>query len=334
MSPNRSIPFLFLFCLVMSLLVGCASPEEEPPFRIGVLLSGDIRFESFSGLKAGLESLGYVEGKDIVFEVMNAEGDRQKLSELAETIMSSQPDLAIAGGGIEADALKVATEGTDLPVVFLSVSSAVDRDLIESLRSSGNNFTGIETNDTQLTAKRLELITQILPDAKNVHILLVNSITAGVESAQVAEQIATQLGLELTIVSVETEEEIKIAAAAISGDEVDVMLILPLAPIWEAIRDILYPVSIEQGVPIFGVNRQDLERGAFASYAGSRYTNGFQAARLVDKILRGIKPSDIPIETPERLELVINRITAEQSGIIIPAEILGLADEVVEIEVK
>ncbi|MBL7160993.1 MAG: ABC transporter substrate-binding protein [Anaerolineales bacterium] len=334
MLSNRSIPFLLLLCLMFGLLAGCNRSEQESPYRIGVLLSGDIRLEPFAGLKDGLEALGYVEGEHVVFEVMNAEGDRQKLSELAEAIVISQPDLAIAGGGIEADALKAATEGSDLPVVFLSVSSAIDRGLVESLRSSGNNLAGIETNDTQLTAKRLELITQIMPGAKKVHILLVPSITPGVKSAQVAEQIAPGLGLELIIISVETEQDIQEAAANISRDEVDAMLILPLAPVWQAMKDVLYPVSVEQGIPIFGVNRDDLERGAIVSYAGSRYANGFQAARLVDKILLGVKPADIPIETPQRLEFIINRSVANRIGVAIPDEMLGLADEVVEIEVS
>jgi putative tryptophan/tyrosine transport system substrate-binding protein len=334
MISNRSIIFLFWLCLVFSLLAGCAQPAQEPAYRIGVLLSGDIRLEPFTGLKDGFEALGYVEGQDVVFEVLNATGDRDKLPELAAAIVASQPDLAIAGGGIEADALKAATEGTDLPVVFLSVSSAIDRGLIESLMSSGNNLTGIETNDTQLTAKRLELITQIMPGAKRIHMLLVPSITPGIASVQVAEEIAPGLGLELIIVSVETEQEIQDAAAAILGSEVDAMLILPQAPVWQAMKEVLYPVSVAQGIPIFGVDRDDLERGAIASYAGSRYANGFQAARLVEKILRGANPADIPVETPEQLELVINRSVVEAIGITIPDEILGLADEMIEIEVK
>ncbi|MFQ5813949.1 MAG: ABC transporter substrate-binding protein [Anaerolineae bacterium] len=320
--------------LIVALVVGCAQPQKKQVYRIGVLLSGDIRLEPLMGLKDGLEKLGYLEGEDIIFEVKNAGGDRGKLSELARAIVASQPDVAVAGGGIESDALKAATEGSDLPVVFLAVSSAVDRGLVESLRSSGNNLTGIETNDTQLTAKRLELITLMMPEAKRIHIVLVPSITPGVKSVEVAEQIAPALGLELIIVPVETEQEIRDAAASISADEVDAMLILPQAPVWQVMKDVLCPVAIDQGIPIFGVNRQDLERGAIATYAGSRYTNGVQAARLVDKILRGARPADIPVETPERLEFVINRHVADRLGIEIPDEIWGLADEVVDIEVR
>ena len=153
-------------------------------------------------------------------------------------------------------------------------------------------------------------------------------------SSPIAEEIAPGLGLELIIVSVETEQEIQDAAAAILGSEVDAMLILPQAPVWQAMKEVLYPVSVAQGIPIFGVDRDDLERGAIASYAGSRYANGFQAARLVEKILRGANPADIPVETPEQLELVINRSVVEAIGITIPDEILGLADEMIEIEVK
>lgn len=332
---RKASRLLLALALIGALAAGCAGPPQKQVYRIGVLLSGDIRLEPFSGLKDGLKELGYVEGENVVFEVQNAAGDRAKLPELAQAIVSSKPDVAVAGGGVEADALKAATEGSDLPVVFLAAASAVDRGLVASMSSSGNNLTGIDTNDTQLTAKRLEFITKMMPQARRILILHVPSITASVESVRVAEETATGLGLELTIVPAETEEDIRKATASISADNLHAILLVPgTVPVRQAMKEILYPLSVAQKIPIMGIEREELERGAVAIYGPSRYATGVQAARLVDKVLRGARPTDIPVETPEKLEFVINRVVVNRLGLEIPDEAWGLADEVVEIEVK
>jgi putative ABC transport system substrate-binding protein len=313
---------------------GCSPLQKTRVYRIGVLLSGDIRLEVFSGLKEGLRDLGYVEGENVSFEVMNAKGDRSLLPELAGSIVDSEPDVAVAGGGIEADALKAATETSDIPVVFLSVSSAVDRGLVASLRSSENNFTGVETNDTPLTAKRLELITQMLPDAQRVLVPFVPSIMPAVKSVEVAEEAAPRLDVELTLLAVETEQDMRAAAPSITADAVDAILLVPAAPVRQFMKELLYPASLAHQIPIVSYNRTDLALGAVMSYAGSRYANGVQAARMVDKLLHGADPADIPVETPQKLELVINRLVVSRLGMELPDEAWNLADDVVEINVE
>ena len=320
--------------IASALVFGCSPTQKTRVYRIGVLLSGDIRLEVFSGLKDGLRELGYVEGEDVIFEVKNAKGDRSLLPELARSISDSQPDVAVAGGGIEADALKSATETSDIPVVFLSVSSAIDRGLIAGLRSSENNFTGVETNDTQLTAKRLELITQLLPDAQRILVLFVPSITPAVKSVEVAEEAAPRLDVELTLLAVETEQDIRTAATSITADTVDAILLVPAAPVREFMKELLYPASLAHQIPIMSYEKTDLARGAVMSYAGSRYANGVQAARMVDRLLHGTDPADIPVETPQKLELLINRLVVDRLGLELPDEAWDLADEVVEIEVE
>jgi putative ABC transport system substrate-binding protein len=328
--------FLLVGVLIAGTVVFGCSPMQNKArvYRICVLLSGDIRLEAFSGLKDGLRDLGYVEGENVIFEVMNAKGDRSLLPELARSIGDREPDLAVAGGGIEADALKAATETSDIPVVFLSVSSAVDRGLVASLRSSENNFTGVETNDTPLTAKRLELITQMLPDAQRVLILFVPSITPAAKAVEVAEETAPRLGLELKLLAVETEQDIRAAVVSIAADTADSILLVPAAPVRQLTKEVLYPLSIAHQIPIVSYNRTDLELGALMSYAGSRYANGVQAARMVDRILQGTSPADIPVETPQKLELVINRLVVDRLGLELSDEAWNLADDVVEIEVE
>jgi putative ABC transport system substrate-binding protein len=328
------VVFLLALIVITLLAVGCAQTPQKQVYRVGVLLSGDIRLEPLAGLKEGLAELGYVEGDTIILDIYNAGGDRAKLPELAQTIVDSRPDLAVASGGIEADALKAATEGSSLPVVFLAVASAVERGLVASMRSSGNNLTGIDTNDTQLTAKRLEWMTRIAPEARRILILNVPSITPSAQAAQVAKETAADLGLDLTVVDVETGEDIQQAASEIAADTVDAILILPAAPVWQAMKEVLYPAAVAQSIPIFGVNRQDLDNGAVASYAASRYLSGKQAARLVDKILRGTLPGDLPVETPDKLEFVINRTLADKLRLQISDQVWDLADEVVQVNIQ
>lgn len=316
------------------LLTGCGSAPEEKVQQIAVLISGDIRLEPLNGFKDGLANMGYIEGEDVVYSIFNADGDREKLPELASQIVASQPDIAIAGGGIEADALKTASDGTDISVVFLAVASAIERGLGESMRSSGNNLTGIDTNDTSLTAKRLELIAKMFPETKRVLILNVPSNTPSVQSVQAAQDAAPGLGLNLVIVDVETDQEIRAAAASILSEDVDAILILPTAPIQQVMQEVLYPVSIEQGIPIFGVNRNDLSRGAVASYAASRYATGMQAARIASRIFEGIAPAEIPIETPETLEFLVNGTILDNLGLRLPDDIWSLVDEVIEEEIN
>ena len=331
---KKTIPILVIFGLILLTLAACQSAPQDQTRQIAILISGDIRLDPVNGLKAGLAELGYIEGEDVQIEIYNADGDRAQLPILAQEIVASKPAIAIAGGGIEADALKATTEGTDIPVVFLAVASAVERGLGESMRSSGNNLTGIDTNDTPLTAKRLELITKMFPETQRVLILNVPSITASADSTQSAQEAAPGLGLELVVIDVETEAEIRAAAESISVGQVDAILILPVAPIWQLMQEVLYPVSIELGIPIFGVNRDDLSRGAVASYAASRYAAGMQAARLVDRIFQGVKPTDLPIESPEKLEFLVNGTVLNSLGLTLPDDAWSLVDEVLEEEIN
>lgn len=328
---HKTAVFLLLSILFLG---GCNNSSASQPIRVGVLISGDIRMEPLEGLIDGMTELGYIEGETIVYEIRNANGNRDQLTELAVEIVESQPHIAIAGGGIEADALFSATAETDIPVVFLSVSSAVSRGIVDSLRSSGNNFTGIETNDADLTAKRMELITRMWPDAKDIFILHMPSITPSVESIAVARQFAPSFGVTLTVREVETTEDIQAAVNELSTLQPDAVLLLPVAPINQSIEPIIYPAALAAGIPIMGYGRSGLEEGVVASYAGSRYQNGIQAARLVDKILRGTPPANIPIETPYQFEFVINQSTVDKLGITISDEAWGLADEIVTIEVN
>ncbi|MBU0676044.1 MAG: ABC transporter substrate-binding protein [Proteobacteria bacterium] len=323
-----------LLGFILSIFLLPAPPAWAKNVNIAILMASDVRQNTVDGLKNGLIPHGVEEGLTYTYLVKNAAGDRKKLLELAAEIIAGKPDVAVAGGGIEADALLVASQGTSIPVVFLSVSSAVDRGIIASLQSSGNNFTGIETNDTMLTAKRLWFIKKMLPEVRRVFCYHVPSIVASVQSLALARESAAELGIELQVVEVETEADIKQATASLSRQKTDLILQLPVAPVDKALKTIVFPKALAENIPIFGYGENSIESGAFASYAGSRYANGQQAARLIHKILNGIKPTNIPIETPEKLELIINKNMVMTLDLHLSGRVWRMAEQVVDLEIK
>ncbi len=223
---RRNLFQLFVICvLFLSLLSGCQGGQKDTLKHIAVLVSGSIRSETVNGFLDGMADLGWVEGQDFVAEIYTADGDHDELVDLAQQIVESLPDVAIAAGGIEADSLKLATMESQIPVVFLAVSSAVERGLVASRRSSGNNLTGVDTNDADLTAKRLELISQILPEAKRVLMLNVPGNTPSMKAVESARQVATSLGVTLSVVDVESEAEIVAVAAQIRSEDIDAILL-------------------------------------------------------------------------------------------------------------
>ncbi|MBC8440410.1 MAG: ABC transporter substrate-binding protein [Deltaproteobacteria bacterium] len=330
---NKKSVLLVFFCVISAfcVLFMPAAAAFGKNIHISILMASDVRVTTVDGFKNGLVEHAKEEGHTFTYTDKNAAGDRKALPGLAEEIIAAKPDIAVAAGGIEADALKDASSGTGIPVIFLSVSSSVNRGIIASMVSSGNNLTGIETNDTQLTAKRLWYISKMLPRARQVFCFHVPSIAPSVESIAIARQTAAELGFELQVAEVESEADIKKAVDSLSRATVDVILQVPAAPVDKALGSIIFPRAMAEKIPIFGYGSNSLDNGAFASYAGSRYANGQQAARLVHKIVNGILPSDIPVETPEKLELIINRSLVEKLGLKLPGRVWSMADQIVDI---
>ena len=332
---KKSYNSIFLLIIIHFFFINeIFAKVETTKYTAGVLLASDIRLSPFKGLKDGLAESGIQDGKDIKFIVKNAYGKKRQLISLAKELIEAKPDIAIACGGIEADALKAATINNMIPVVFLSVSSSVDRGLVLSLRSSGNNMTGIDTADTLLTSRRLWFITKMFPKVKTVYILHVPSITPSVKSLEVAKTMAKKLNLKLTVETGEKKEELIARAESFTDEKGDAILLLPSAPVTSILKKHLFPIAMQYKKPIFGYGRVSIKNGAAASFAGSRYKNGFQSAKLVKAILKGDHPASIPIEKPENPEFVINKWIFSKLGINLPTRILNLADKILNEEIE
>ncbi len=330
---NRSFkarlrPIVFVL-LLMILLPAVALGAETVKF--GVLLVGDTRLDTFEGFKAAIAEHAANTGETIQYLIKNAGGERSRLEELAGELIAERPNIVIAAGGIEADALKISSAGTGIPVVFLAASSAEKRGLVASMRAPGGNLTGIDTNDTALVEKRLWYIKKLLPEARRVLVFNVPSLAPSVASVALARRFAKEIELELQVIDVADKEQTITAAAAVRQRDTDVILLLPLAVTDSVIKEALLPLSRREGIPIMGYNEQSVELGAFAAYGSSRRECGAQAARMAIKVVHGVKPSHLPVETPENLSLSINRRMVEELGLKLTSRSWRLADQVVEL---
>ena len=325
----KSLIMLLMLFFLNSFCVVSVSHAEN--FRIAILMSGDNRSEPVTGFKQGLTELTDNQ-INFIFEIENAGGDRSRLLPLAEKIVASAPDLAVAAGGIEADALKEATANNPIPIVFLAVSSAIDRGLGSSMSAPGGNLTGIDTSDTELTAKRLWYVTKMLPTARKITIFSVPSITPSFNSTNIARQTAQKLGLELTVIESESKVELANKMRALKRETTDLVLLLPVAPTDQLVNSDLLPTCRTEKIPIMGYNRASLDRGAFATYGSSRFNLGAQASALAIKVLHGAKPGILPIEAPAQLFLTINRQMVRDLGLELPSRIWDLASDIVDFQ--
>lgn len=321
-----------LLILVALLLNGCGSDEESnETVRVAILMGGDNRQALVDGVQAGLADLGYADGEQIAYEIHHAGGDNTALPDLAVKIVDSNPDLIISAGGLETDAAHAATAGADIPVVFTGVSSSVDRGVVASLQSSGNNLTGVDTAYTELSGKRLEIFNYMMPEIKNVAVINMPDITPSVKSLESVQAVASGLGINVLVFTIGPERDFAAAARDIVASEAQALFLFPVSPVQQAMAEWLYPALSQKGIPILGVFSSDLERGAFAFYGGDQFLMGRQAARLADKVLKGAQPQDIPVEMPADLQVIINRTVVEALGLSLSDEAWGMADSIVEI---
>jgi putative ABC transport system substrate-binding protein len=223
------------------------------------------------------------------------------------------------------------TKGTDLPVVFLSAGDPLR--LVKSYASSGNNLTGISSSSVELTAKRMELLKKLAPQVKRV-ILLIDTAAIGINHERLtgdAQEAAQRLDLEHVRLAIHTKnpEEMKQKIHLIKRSLGDALFVPPVATIVASTEDIARQV-IKEKLPHVGPNVETVNRGLLAAYSSNYHSLGQQGAILVDKIFKGAKPTDLPIEQPFKLHLRLNLKTARAIGLKVPKEILIQADEVIK----
>ena len=275
----------------------------------------------------GLSEAGYVEGRDVAIEYRWAEYLYDRLPALAADLVARKVNvIAAVGGAGEAQAAKTATSA--IPVVFTTGGDPVERGLVASLARPGGNLTGVTIINVELFGKRVELISELVPQAK-VIALLVNPNSPGAErTIREVQKAAAAKGLELQILKATTEGEIESAFATLV--ELRVGAVLPADPFFDSRRARLVTLAAQHMVPAIYIRRDYVEIGGLISYGSNIPASYRQAGAFVGRILKGAKPADLPVEQPTRFELVVNLKTAKVLGLTVPQSILARADEVIE----
>jgi len=275
------------------------------------------------GFRDGLKELGYVNGKNVIFEARAAQGDMARVPMLAAELVQQKPDLILC----VSDACR--KEAGPIPMVFVQVSDPVRLGLVESIARPGGSVTGIANLRAELTAKRLELFKEVVPSLRRVLVTYDPREKDERDSLAVARTAASRLRLTLLERSITAILEVEPGLAELKEGGQDGILIVQSGTNLN-IPGRSLEVATSNGIPAMYPASFWSNVGALVSYGPDQYAQGRQAARLVHKILTGTPPREIPVELPDRIELVINVKTAKRLGLKIPQPILLRVDRVIE----
>jgi ABC-type uncharacterized transport system substrate-binding protein len=319
----------FIGTLVGGLLavpLAVEAQEAGKVWRIAVLRVGSPPDPFVQPLKQGLRELGYVEGQNISIEYRWTEGRDERLPSLAADLVRLKVDVIIAASQA-AVAAKQAT--TTIPIVMPVITDPVRLGLVASLARPGGNATGFATQNDELPGKWMELVKEALPRLSRVAVLWSPIYDGGLQ-VRAAEAAARSLGVRLQALKVERQEDFVTAFAAVQKNQAEA-LIVSSSPLFYVHRTWLVRLAAKHRLPtIYHQSEFVVGSGGLMSYGPDFHDLVRRAAGYVDKILRGAKPSDLPIEQPTKFELVINLKTAKALGLTIPPSLLQRADQVIE----
>ncbi len=297
-------------------------------YRIGAVVASDQFMPAIAGFKKRIGELGYIEGENIKYDVYNAHGDLEEVKKIAQKLVQEKPDLIVTSSTTATAPVAKASSGTNIPVVFLSAGNPLA--FVKSYASSGNNLTGISAAAIDLTPKRMELLKELAPEIKRLISINNPNGTNYQENLRATREAAKKLGLKLIEVDITSREElIQWAKSRLHRKLGDAVFYPPDTVILDVIQEV-FPYIAREKLPSVSVNVARVKEGALAAYGPDYFALGQQGAVLVDKILKGAKPANLPIEQPNKLALVINLKTAKAIGLKISKEILLRADEVIE----
>jgi len=304
-------------------LLGVAAQQPVKVHRIGVLMftSSPVAIEA---LRQGLHEVGYVEGRNLTLEVRSAEGRAERLADLAAELVRLPVDLIVAHttGGV----LAAQRATTTLPIVAAVMTDPVQARVAESLAHPSGNITGSFIPRLELQAKRLELLKEALPGITRVAVFLAEGKRRNQEWRTVLERTARELGVALYPVEVYEPDDIERALSALAHGQADA-LVVPDASRLGLHAQRIGDFIVEHHLPTIGAFRQP---SYLMTYNVSGEPLWHRAAVFIDKILKGARPGDLPMEQPYKFELVINLKTAKALGITMPPSLLVLADEVIQ----
>ena len=326
-SVERALSTLLCSISLTLMLAGSSEAQSTAPHRIGVLIPEGPFGPVLEGLRQGLLQLGYEEGKQVSFIIEDTKLANLDPGKAAMKLLESKPEVIVTAATATSLAAKQAT--TTVPIVFTAVTDPVTSGLVAGYVSSKNNVTGVSNTVAQLSGKRLQVLKEIVPGMKHALAIVSVKETVAQLSFKFLQETANKLGIQLVRRDVTTNEEIEKALHDTPKGSVDAIMHVPSYLTTNRLPLIIDKAKKDR-LPLCVHIEEMVKQGALVSYGEDNRLIGFQAARIVVKVLKGVPPSDIPIETPEAPLLVVNRTTAKIIGLRIPREFLERVDHIVE----
>jgi len=313
-------------------MCGAVATAQQPTKipQIGYLAgaspsSNPARTQAF---RQGLRELGYVEGKNIVSEWRFAEEKLDRLPALAAELVRLKVDVIVTAGPIPTRSAKEAT--STIPIVMTQDSDPVGNGFVASLARPGGNITGLSTLAPELSGKRLELLKEIVPRLSSVAVFGTSTIPGNAQSLKEVEFAAGAFGVKLQYLDVLGPKDIETAFRTAGKGRADAVLWLVAAAVASAHRTKIADLAVKGRLPVIYPGRSYVEAGGLMTYGVNVEDLDRRATTYVDKILKGAKPADLPVEQPTKFELIINLKAAKQIGLTIPPNVLARADKVVK----
>src|SRR5262245_16619630 len=300
-------------------------PSGKPPI-IGFLGSDALAWRAWTDAFVNrLRTLGWVDGSTAKIEYRWSEGQPERAKQLTAEFVRLKTNV-IVSAGTSAVAAKQVT--SDIPIVFAITNDPIGEGLVSSLARPGGNVTGLSSQSFDITGKRIELLGEVIPNLRRLAVIFEADFPQAVEEMHEVEAKAHSRGLEVVPLEIRKAQDIARAFASLNN-QVDALYIVS-GSLTAANRTRVMIFALTSRLPTIGMVREQAQSGALISYGANVPSMFRRAAELVDKILRGTKPGDIPIEQPTKFDLVLNLMTAEALGLSIPASIQSRADEVIE----
>lgn len=328
---KRSVVGKGVFCVTLCAMLFAlcvAAPAQQPKInRIGVLVPGETWYEIVEGLRLGLKQLGLEEGKQITLAIRDWKGDAKAAEAAAKNFEQEKVSLIYATSTNSTIAARRAT--AEIPIVFCAGTDPVVVGIVDSFAKPGGRLTGMYWPATDLTAKRLEILKEMVPKLRRVVTFYDPRRPTAIESSRLAREAAQRMGLQLVERHIASAEELQAAVRALKIGEVDAYLAVSDAVASNQAQVIIDTARVKK-LPTMLDFLSHATNGGLASYAVSLHEMGRVSAKYVQRILTGVKPQDLPVEGIDKIELVINLKTAKQIGLTVPPNVLARADKVIK----
>ena len=326
---KKIVIWLLVTFFVANVSVAQAQQAGKIP-RIGWLTGASLSAQSarIEAFRQGLRELGYVEGKNIVIEWRSAEENLDRLPSLAAELVRLKVDIILTGGSAPTRAAKEAT--TTIPIVMTNEGDPVGSGFVASLARPGGNITGLSTLAPELSGKRLELLKEIIPKLSCVAVFRTSTQPGNALMLKEVELAAKAFGVKLQYLDVLSSKDIETAFRAASKGRADAVLMLLPGRVASSQRTEFAELAVKNRLPAIYGGREQVEAGGLMSYGVSINDLDRRAATFVDKILKGRKPADLPVEQPMKFEFIINLKAAKAIGLTIPPNVLVRANRVIQ----